>query len=288
MENNTFENNQPDPSRKAFPHLRHNIHCEKGDINRITIKSLNEASDGSTDVPFGFWNKKCDVNGEAVKSMTGLFYTPELKEAAIEKPSEAYPANDNQMDILNKYGLNTKNEESEVTINAKGEYLIPCGLRFEIGKKEGKGQLQWAEVSISEFLTESFLKVKIAKSFLDAKDAETIEVCLRYPNGLENGVYATASVILKQGKKEDSADKEKPPQQQIIIIKILVASCCGGVALIAAVVVVLDVCVVCRKRRGYARLNKSRGRETLIIALQTPIHRQVGELILECFICESV
>ncbi|KAH7820052.1 uncharacterized protein MONOS_7573 [Monocercomonoides exilis] len=256
MENNTFENNRPDPSSKAFPHLRHNIHCEKGDICRITIKSLNETSDGSTDVPFGFWNKECDVNGEAVKSMTGLFYTPELKEAAIEKPSKAHPANDNQMDILNKYWLDAKSEESKVIINVKGEYLIPCGLRFEIGKKEGKGQLQWAEVPISEFLNESFLKVKIEKSFLDAKDAETIEVRLRYPNGLKNGVDATASVILKQVKKEDDPEKETPPQQPIITI-IIVASCCGGAAVIAAVVVVLAVCVVRQKRRGYARLSKS-------------------------------
>ncbi|KAH7814825.1 uncharacterized protein MONOS_15675 [Monocercomonoides exilis] len=255
MENITFENNRPDPSSKAFPHLRHNIHCEKDDYCEIEIKSLNEKSDGSTDIPFGFWNKECDVYGEAVKSMAGLFYTPELKEAAIEKPSETNPANDNQMDILNKYGLNAKSEESEVTVNMKGEYLIPCGLQCEIGKKEGKGESQWAEVPISEFLNESFLKVKIEKTFLYAKDTETVEIRLRYPNGLENGVDVTSSLILKVGKTPSSPDKSKLTRQQIIIIT---ASACGGAVFIAAVVIVLAICVVRRKRRGYVSFGKSK------------------------------
>ncbi|KAH7816320.1 uncharacterized protein MONOS_8991 [Monocercomonoides exilis] len=254
MRNNTFENNRPDPSSKAFPHLRHNIHCEKDDYCEINIKSLNEKSDGSTDIPFGFWNKECDVNGEAVKSMTGLFYTPKLKEAAIEKPLETYPANDNQMDILNKYGQDTKSEESEVTINMKGEYFIPCGLRCEIGKKEGKGESQWAEVPISEFLNESFLKVKIEKTFLDAKDTETVEIRLRYPNGLENGADVTSSLILKVGNKPSSPDESKLTRQQIIIVT---ASACGGAVFIEAVVIILAICVVRRKRRGYVSFGKS-------------------------------
>lgn len=101
----------------------------------------------------------CTVQGEYGKTMDGFFFHPVLKELSIPK----------------KMNANEESKENEgIEISLTGQYLFPCDVRIEIGKKTEGKEIKWEEHKIDSFVNETFVKATVPSSSVEVDSFHSI------------------------------------------------------------------------------------------------------------------
>ncbi|KAH7829564.1 uncharacterized protein MONOS_12130 [Monocercomonoides exilis] len=238
LNNCSFVNNHPiGKNWEKFPSIRHNIRSpDKPDSYYIIVNDLATGSDGLDGKPFGTLAEG-KVYGHAAENMDSYFFTPTLKNATMIKKSKG-EAEKRKVRII----------ESEEGAQAVifGSYLFPCELTVEASKKRVGKMKEWIECPVSEYVTETEIRVEIPASLLDGDEYTSLVCRLRYPSGiLEGEKKSTEYITLTKQKKEDP---KKLTKGQLVAIIVPVSVC--SITAVATVVIIAFV-VRNKKRKQY-------------------------------------
>ncbi|KAH7829438.1 uncharacterized protein MONOS_711 [Monocercomonoides exilis] len=114
--------------------------------------------------------------------------------------------------------------------------------------------MEWNDCSISEYVNETEIRVKIPQSIFDVDEYTSVICRLSYPSGVIEGEKRySQNLVLEHQKKEDP--KTLTSTQLIIII----ASSCAFSIIVVVAIIVTAVCIVKRKkRRQYKPINDTK------------------------------
>ncbi|KAH7828406.1 uncharacterized protein MONOS_3067 [Monocercomonoides exilis] len=244
INNCSFMNNHPiDTDFEKYPSLRNNIRvCDGYEIHNVHVNSLAPGSDGLEGRLFGMLlNRKAD--GAAVENMDSYFFSPILKNITMKK--------EKSRNVIELPSNERSEQDAEAVVH--GSYLFPCGLTLEALKIRAEQERRWTVCPVSEYVSETEMKVNIPLSLLDEDEYASVVCRLSYSSGVIDGENRhTANVVLVKQKK--TVPKKLTTTQ---LVAIILSSSIFAVVVVVVVIAIAVYVLRNKRRRMYNNFKDS-------------------------------